>query len=311
MNEETIKILEELSKEMDIKIEILSYGWIFKLSKGDKVHYITGNFDINKTPSSKIASDKYATYEVLKTQNISVINHVMIFNPEERKNYIKENNIWDVVENEFKKQGKLVIKPNYGYEGKDVFLCKTIDDVRKIVKYLLKKNTSISICPFYEIKKEYRAFYLDGEILLIYEKEKPFVIGNGKDKIKDLIKDLRLPHNEIVRNNLSKMDLEYVPRNSEKIELSWKHNLHGGATAKVLKKDDDIYKKIEELAIKAGSALDITFATIDIINTNNNELYVLEINSGVATGIFSKKVENGRKLAKDMYRKVLEKVFEI
>ena len=107
------------------------------------------------------------------------------------------------------------------------------------------------------------------------------------------------------------MDLEYVPRNSEKIELSWKHNLHGGATAKVLKKDDDIYKKIEELAIKAGSALDITFATIDIINTNKDELYVLEINSGVATGIFSKKVENGRKLAKDMYRKVLEKVFEI
>lgn len=309
MNKETTKILKELCKEMDIKIEVLSYGWIFKLSKNDKIRYITGNFDINKEASSKIACDKYAVFEVLKSQNIPIIKHTMIFNPIDRKNYIKENAVWDIVYKEFEKETKLVVKPNCGFEGKGVFLCNTICEAEEAVRFLLKNNTSISICPFYDIKKEYRTFYLNGEILLIYEKEKPYVIGNGKDNVKTLIKKLNLPDNDVVKENLSKIDLNYIPKENEKIELSWKYNLHGGATAKVIGKENKLYQDIEELAIKSGKALDMTFATIDIINTKNNELYVLEINSGVATGIFSKIVENGKEISKEIYMKALEEMF--
>ena len=295
---------------MDIKIEVLSYGWIFKLSKDGKIRYITGNFDINKAASSKIVCDKYAAFEVLRSQNIPVIKHTMVFNPIDRKDYIKENEVWNIVHKEFEKEKKLVIKPNYGFEGKGVFLCNTICEAEETVKYLLDKNTSISICPFYDIKKEYRAFYLNGEILLIYEKEKPYVLGNGKYNVKTLVERLKLPDNEVVRDNLSKIDLNYIPKENEKVELSWKYNLYGGATAKVINKDNINYKEIEKLAIDAGKTLDMTFATIDIINTVNNELYVLEINSGVATSIFSEIVENGKELTKGIYKKALITIFE-
>lgn len=310
MKKETTKILQELCKELKINIESLSYGWIYKLSKNNKIRYITGNFDINKTASSKIASDKYATFEVLKSENIPVIKHTMVFNPIDRKDYIKKDEVWKIVNKEFEKEGKIVVKPNYGFEGKGVFLCNTIYEAKEAVKYLLEKNTSISICPFYDIKKEYRAFYLNGNILLIYEKEKPYVIGNGKDNVKTLVERLNLPDNEVVKNNLSKIDMDYVPKLDEKIELSWKHNLYGGATAKVINKEDKNYKKIEDLSIKAGKALDMTFATIDIIKTKNNELYVLEINSGVATSIFSEIVENGKELTKEIYTKALIEIFK-
>ena len=303
-------MLQELCKEMNIKIESLSYGWIFKLSKGNKVRYITGNFDINRTASSKIACDKYGTFEVLKSQDIPIIKHTMVFNPEERKEYIKENEIWDIVYKEFDKEKKVVVKPNYGFEGKGVFLCNTLEETKEAVKFLLNRNTSISICPFYDIKKEYRAFYLNGEILLIYEKEKPLVIGSGKDNVRTLVENLNLPNNDVVKNNLSKIDMDYIPKENEKIELSWKHNLYGGATAKVIDKENKYYEEIEHLAIRSGKALDMTFATIDIINTKNDELYVLEINSGVAASIFSRIVKNGKELTKEVYKKALIEIFK-
>ena len=310
MKKETIEVIKRICKELNIEVHELSYGWIFKLSKDNKIKYITGNFDINRTSSSKIASDKYATYEVLKSQNIPIIKHTMVFNPEKRKRYVKENEIWNIVYNEFNKEGKVVVKPNFGFEGKGVFLCDTIEKTEKAVKLLLDNNTSISICPYYDIEREYRAFYLNGEVLLIYEKNKPFVIGNGKDNIRTLVENLKLPKNDIVKNNLSKLDMEYIPKINEKVELSWKYNLHGGATAKVIGKENKLYEEIEKLAIKSGKALDMTFATIDIINTKNNELYVLEINSGVATGIFSKIVENGKKISEDIYKKALVEIFK-
>ena len=310
MKKESIEMMQELCQEMDIKLEELSYGWIFKLSKDGKVKYITGNFDINKTASSKIASDKYGTFEVLKSQNIPVIKHTMVFNPEERKEYVKEEEVWDIVYKELDKEKKIVVKPNYGFEGKGVFCCNSINELEEAVKFLLNRNSSISVCPFYDIKKEYRAFYLNGKILLIYEKEKPFVIGNGKDNVRTLTEKLNLPNNDVVKNNLKKIDMNYIPKENEKIELSWKHNLYGGATAKVTNKRDEYYKRIENLAIESGQALDMTFATIDIVNTKNDELYVLEINSGVAASIFSRVVEHGKELTKEIYKKALIDIFK-
>ena len=309
MKKETVKLLEELCNELEIKIEKLSFGWVYKLSKSNKIRYITGNFDINKEASSKIASDKYATYEVVKSQNLPIIEHKMIFNPNERKKYI-EKDIWDICYDEFKAKKKVVVKPNLGLEGKGVFRCKTLDELEIAVKFLLEKNTSISICPYYDIEKEYRAFYLNGEILLIYEKEKPYIVGNGVETIKELVEKLKLPHNKIVKENLEKLDLNYIPNQNEKIEISWKYNLTGGATARVIKKEDLIYKTIEELAIRTGKSLDLTFATIDIIKTKENEIYLLEVNSGVSTNIFSNIVKDGKKIEREIYRKALIEMFK-
>ena len=309
MKKETVKLLEELCKKLEIKIEKLSFGWVYKLSKSNKIRYITGNFDINKEASSKIASDKYATYEVVKSQNLPIIEHKMIFNPNERKKYI-EKDIWNICCDEFKAKKKVVVKPNLGLEGKGVFKCKTLDELEKAVKFLLEKNTSISICPYYDIEKEYRAFYLNGKILLIYEKEKPYIVGNGVETIKELVEKLKLPHNKIVKENLEKLDLSYIPNQNEKIEISWKYNLTGGATARVIKKENLIYKTIEELAIRTGKSLDLTFATIDIIKTKENEIYLLEVNSGVSTNIFSNIVKDGKMIEREIYRKALIEMFK-
>ena len=311
MKQETVELIYEICKELNIKIEELSYGWIYKLTKDGKIRYIgRKSFDINNVESSIIASDKYATYEVLKSQNIPIIEHKIIFDPEKRKDYMSKEEIIQIISSEFMKNGKIVVKPNTGETGKDVFRCCSIKEIEKIVKELLKNNSSISICPYYDIKNEYRVFYLKGEVLLIYKKIKPFVIGDGKSSLKELVSKLNLPKNDVVEENLSKLDLNYIPENKEKIELSWKHNLSGGATPKIIEKNDKVYKEVERLAIKAGKTLNMIFATVDIIETDKDSFYVLEINSGVGATLFSKLAPNGKKIVKDIYKKALENLFK-
>lgn len=168
---------------------------------------------------------------------------------------------------------------------------------------------TISLCPYYDIKTEYRTFYLNGEVLLIYGKTKPFVVGDGVATLEKLISKLELPDKKVVSDNLSLLDMTYVPKKSEKVEISWKHNLSGGSIPTVLEKGEQ-YQKIEQLAIQAGKAINMNFATIDIIQTSSDKLYVLEVNSGVCGTIFSEMAEDGYYKIKDVYRKALQALFK-
>lgn len=303
-------LMQELCSEMEIKMEILSYGWIIQLSKDGKVRHIAGNrFDLNPEATGNIACDKYATYEVLNSQNVPVIEHTMMFNPTIRGDYIPDEGTWQIPFELFNKHKKMVVKPNNGAEGIGVSLCNTMKDVEKAIENLFKTNGSISLCPFYDIKSEYRTFYLNGEIHLIYGKTKPYVIGDGYSSMGELIEKLNLPDKYIAKENVFSFDANFIPKKDEKIEISWKHNLSGGATPTLLEKGE-LYEKIEKLAKRAGKAMNIRFATIDIIETVDNQLLVMEINSGIGATIFIDKIEGGYEKIKNIFRKALEILFE-
>ena len=150
-------IIKEICEEKGINVEKLSYDWILQLTKDGKVRHITGNrFDINKEASGNIVCDKYATYEVLKSQGVPVIEHKMVFNPATRTKYIPSNGIWSEIISFFKNNGeKIVVKPNNGCEGQGVFLCNSMSEVEIAIHKLFKNNGSISICPYYDIDTEY------------------------------------------------------------------------------------------------------------------------------------------------------------
>jgi len=303
-------LMRELCQEMGIKMEKLSYDWILQLTKDGKVRHITGNrFDLNPEASGDIACDKYATYEVLKSQDVPVVEHTMVFNPATRSRCVPEEGNSLKIVSEFLKHGKLVVKPNSGCEGIGVSLCHTLKETEMAIQKLFKTNSSISICPYYDIKTEYRTFYLNGEVRLIYGKTKPFVVGDGKSTMGELIEGLNLPNKGVVQDNLKSIDFEYIPKENEKVEISWKHNLSGGATPAILEKSE-LYDNIAKLAIQAGHAMNMNFATIDVIQTSDDELYILEINSGICGTIFINSIDGGYDIIKDIYRKSLESLFK-
>ena len=305
-----IKLIREICNEKNIDFSLLSYNWICQLKKNGKVvHIVSNKFDLNPEAAGRIACDKGATYTILNSFNIPAVEHEIIFNPLTRSNYVSDDGNISKIASMLDKYKKIVIKITDGNEGKNVFLCSNMKEVEIAIQKLLSTEPSFCVCPFYTIKKEYRTFYLDGNIELIYGKTKPFVVGDGVSNLYALIKKLNLPDRYVVTSNLNDLDMEYIPKKDEKFEISWKYNLSSGATPSLLEKGE-LYTKIEKLAKKAGEVTNIKFATIDIVDTEENGLMILEINSGVGGTLFIENIENGYEMIKKIYSKAIDKMFE-
>lgn len=302
-------VIYELCSEKNIEIKELSYGWIKELKKDNKVHHIIRNvFDLNSEIACEIANDKFATYEVLKNNEIPVFEHKIIFNPKTRSDYYKKSFIEEakklLLNNE-----KVVVKANDSYQGKDVYLCENEVDIYNTIDLLFKnENDTLSICPFLNIDYEYRCIYLCGEIIYIYKKEKPYVVGDGIHNLHELIKKIEKDRN-ISIETFKNIDLNSIPKYNEKVIISWKHNLNNGANPILIDNTDDYAIRIKEVAKKAGDALNIKFASIDVSLTNKKEIYVMEVNASVCLNKFSTLVPNGYEITKDVYRRAIEKMF--
>lgn len=311
-NKPFFKILDELCEEKSIKQEKISFGWIRKLTRNNESHSLVRyEFDINSAVSYEIAKDKYATYAMLKNNNIPIVEHQAFFNPVSRSNYFDEN-FRLILELSLKKYGKLVIKANDSCKGKDVYLFDNILDGIAILEKMFKEGFPlVVVCPYIDIKYEYRAVYLDDEVIYLYKKEKPYVIGDGIKSLSELI-EKKKETAEIEIQIDKNLNLKYVPKRDEKIVISWKHNLSGGAGAIKITEDDEKYDEIVTLAKNAAKSIGIKFASVDIIEEKeNNELSVMEINGSVCMNKFTELVENGYEIAKGIYSKAIDKMFNI
>ena len=311
MEEETTtfyKIINELCSEKGIEQELLSFNWIRQLKKDGKIrNLIRYQFDLNSANAFRIAGDKYATYELLHKNNIPIIEHRMVFNPETREDYFESSQIDNAID--LLKKGKVIIKANQSAKGKHVILCETENEIREAIDVLLKQNKdTLSACPYVEFEYEYRAVYLFGEILYIYKKEKPYIIGDGIRNIKQLISEKF--GNDINFEIAKKIDFNKIPNKDEKVIISWKHNLCNGAKPIIVDENDVYYNQIKNIAILAGKTIDINFATIDVALTNKKELMVVEINASVCMDKFAEQAENGYSIAKNIYSRAIDKMFE-
>lgn len=311
-NKPFFKILDELCEEKGIKQEKISFGWIRKLTKNNESHSLVRyEFDLNSAVSYEIAKDKYATYAMLKNNSVPIIEHNVVFNPVSRSEYFDEN-FRLILELNLRKYGKLVIKANDSCKGKDVYVFENVLDGIAIIEKLFKEgNPLVDICPYIDIKYEYRAVYLDGEIIYLYKKQKPSVIGDGVKTLEELIKE-KEETVEMPIEIIPDLNLKYVPKENEQIIISWKHNLSSGAEAIKVDSSDENYDKIIELAVKAGKSIGIRFASVDVVLENEtDELMIMEINGSVCMNKFSETVENGYEIAKEIYSKALDKMFNI
>lgn len=81
----------------------------------------------------------------------------------------------------------------------------------------------------------------------------------------------------------------------------WKFNLGQGATPELL----GMPEKLKTLACQTSEALGIHFASIDIIETSEEQYQILEVNSGVMVENFSKISKKHYEQAKALYQKAI------
>ena len=112
-------LLDDICKEQNIEKKVLSYDWIIELKKDGKIHHIIDSeFDLNTNNAATIASDKYATYAILKENNIPTIEHRMIFSPYTRTECYDEKLI-DEAKALLDIYPKIVVKANCSSKGKE------------------------------------------------------------------------------------------------------------------------------------------------------------------------------------------------
>ena len=92
-----IRLLREVSREEQIKLTVLSHGWLFRLEKNGLARHVYGNnFDIDLAATQKIVSDKAATSEILDLARISHVEHQLFFNPD-LENYCPPTGVWQSI----------------------------------------------------------------------------------------------------------------------------------------------------------------------------------------------------------------------
>ena len=303
------KMIDEICKEKNINQQLLSYGWIRELKKNNKIRNIIGyQFDLNPAAAYEIASDKFATYEILNSNNIPTIPHKMIFNPKSRSLYYSEKFLEEVVNLLKENNNKVVIKANDSCKGKDVHFCSNEHEIKNVVLKLFEENNAtLSACPYMDIDYEYRLIYLCGEILYVYKKKKPYVIGDGQKDIGQLIKDKFGDYNIDICQDLN---LEVIPSIGEEVTVSWKHNLNSGAEPVIVDENEEFIDEIKEIGKKAGNVMNIKFASIDIALTVDKKILIMEINGSVCMNKFTEIIPNGYDIAKSIYSKAIDKMFE-
>lgn len=294
-NFEIIDIIHTYCLDNSITLAKLSADYILKLTKGDNIRYIFNyRFDINSASTLLICNDKAGASAVLDSFNISNVHHELFLTPQNDPSTFKK------ITNFFNKYKKIVCKVNDGCGGKDVYFIDNIKDLETAANKIFQKDKFIALCPFYNIKNEYRVIILNNTVKLIYSKERPYIIGNGKSSISELINKDSI--------NLENIPLNHVLKENEKYYLTQKHNLKYGGVPKIIDTTSPLFNKISILAKEAARAINGKFICVDIVDTDEG-LKVLEINASVKLKNFMNSCDANYGIAEKIYNDALDLMF--
>ncbi len=309
-----VQLITELAQERDITVHALSHGWILLLQKNGRTRRIFGyDFDLNDAVAQMLAKDKSATSLLLQFHNVPAVEHHLFLRPD-IQDYVAQQGNWAALHALAEAHDyRLVCKPNHGTSGQDVYRVSSARELEWVMQRLFQEYRAVAVAPYYDIPHEYRVLWCDGEPLLVYEKRRPEVVGDGYSPLGKLVLQAFYQW-PLGRETLDEIRALYgdewnrVLPQGERRPLTWKHNLAAGAYP-ILDLPPDTRKHLIDLARKAVAVLGLRVAAVDIVYTRAGEWKVLEVNSGVMMEYFSRRHPEGRSIARRVYAHLLDRMF--
>lgn len=295
-----VKIVKEICLESAIDYKSFSYDWILQLSANGRKMFIYGyKFPNNNASIEQICNDKSALSDILDVHKVPHVRHYYFMSPNNEQ-YVGKNGDWDRMKELLREHKRIVCKTNSGTGGRNVYKVDSQKKLEIAVHNIFSKAKSLCIAPYRTIEAEYRVIIVNSNVGVIYEKVRPSIIGNGIDTIACLIR-----HDNVLLNVDidSDIDLNSVPDLGEKVYVSWKHNLGQGAKP-VIVTDSLLKEKIAALALTCALAINIDFASVDIIKSEQG-LEILEVNSGVMMETLAQSSPENYFIAKGIYKKAI------
>ena len=272
---------------------------------GETIHY---NLHFNTNTAILTAKNKIQTSKALEKNGIPIPKFMEILDLNESANSI---------EKQMNDKGiyyPIVLKPIDGTFGIDVITdIDNINELSDTLHYFQNKNTNKTknIMLEEQINAEncYRIFVFNNKIIDVVKREKPYITGDGKKTIKELIEqrnneqtNMKLPITANVNELFIKKQLDGVGRDTrgngmdsilpknKTISISNVINMHNGARISRIPLEK-VSKKNQEMFLLTNKAIDITCSGIDYLSNDISVDYdknggkVLEINGTPDTEI--------------------------
>ena len=296
----TFRIYIKTALEKGIKVKVLdSKNRLAELSyKNKKIFLYDMLLPINTAPSTFLARQKFLTKRVLQKNHLPTALGCQI-------SFVKE-----IPKKISSLRYPLVVKPAVGGRGHGVVTNIISEkELKKEVQKALSLDDQVLIEKHYQ-GNDFRFLVLENKIIGIVSRRMPFVIGNGKDSLKVLIKNhnekrvaLNKENNQIIlrktriNHELSKiiqkqgLDFKSTPPLKKKVFLSATTNWSKGSDVKTLEMAF-FHPAILKIAIKTVQALKLRFAAVDFIiknpkkPLNQKNGIILEVNSYPGINIF-------------------------
>ncbi len=266
--------LAKMAEEMGYEV-----SWVDKWSGG--LMEINGRFfgyglipkfPLNSGISRQLVRDKVYGYMLMEKNGIKVPEGDYFFRYDEK--YLKQTEgkgVQEAIEFASRLNYPVFVKPNRGALGRD---CKLVINVEELKDGLEKIWTSDFMAIIQRVLngREYRVMFLDGEVILAYEKSKLYVEGDGITNLKQKAKKQE--------SRIKKQDEEKILKKGERYYLTDVANLSGGGV--VVGVVDDYSDGLKNLVKKISDVFDLRYGGIDFIGgdvNNVDELTVFEVNA--------------------------------
>jgi glutathione synthase/RimK-type ligase-like ATP-grasp enzyme len=226
--------------------------------------------------------------------------------------YVGPRGNWAAMLDYFHRHGDdVVCKPNEGTGGRDVWRTRTLVELEAAVHRIFARTRALCLSPFHAIDAEYRVYVFRDVARIVYAKERPRAVGDGRSTLLELVlADPALAPALAARMGASgearagELDLARVPAAGEAVLLNWRHNLGQGGSPRLLDEADPRVPRLVELARNAARTLGIELAAVDVVDAGG-ELKVLEVNCGIMMESFARSSAENRARAKSFYEAIV------
>ncbi|MFN6536697.1 MAG: RimK family alpha-L-glutamate ligase [Nostoc sp. EkiNYC01] len=177
---DNVSLLLQACENLNISYEIIYPAEnLIKVKFNNKHHYFCNySTPLINQAVAKIVKDKEYTYHILN-KKIKLPRTMGFLSPlcdTKYKMYLKFPTIEDIIlEIKENFETPVIVKRNSGSSGHNVFLCQNQDEIENALKEIFNLNSKYDYVAIAQelipIKSEYRAVFLNKELVLLYEKD--------------------------------------------------------------------------------------------------------------------------------------------
>jgi glutathione synthase/RimK-type ligase-like ATP-grasp enzyme len=184
-----LSLIQEAGLSCGVQFTEIEEHIVYRAQKDGKT-FLMYNVDLglNNTSAANIANSKSLTYSVLANAGLPCVEHTFLPNP---NTAYSTGDTFVKAKQFFLAHGpQLVIKPDSGLQGKDVYKIDSLPQLKDRMSQLFAKQLDVSLSPYYETNYEFRVVILKGEAKLSFAKEKlrswKHNLTGGQAKVREL-----------------------------------------------------------------------------------------------------------------------------